>query len=140
MRVLLSIKPEFAEKIFAGEKHFEFRRRIFRSDDVHSAIVYSSSPVRSIIGEFEIDGLLKACPSDIWAETKATAGITREFFEAYFAGRDIAYALVIGKRRRYQTPIKPKAHNPSFVAPQSYRYVGSGEARKWLQINEPAIG
>lgn len=30
MKVLLSIKPEFVEKIFAGEKKFEYRRTIFK--------------------------------------------------------------------------------------------------------------
>ena len=31
MKILLSIKPEFAEKIFSGSKKYEFRRRIFKA-------------------------------------------------------------------------------------------------------------
>lgn len=30
MKVLLSIKPEFANKIFEGTKRFEFRKSIFK--------------------------------------------------------------------------------------------------------------
>ena len=31
MKVLLSIKPEFAEKIFNGTKKYEFRKSIFKN-------------------------------------------------------------------------------------------------------------
>ena len=31
MKVLLSIKPEFVEKIFSGEKRFEYRKNIFKT-------------------------------------------------------------------------------------------------------------
>jgi len=34
MKILLSIKPEYAEKIFAGTKKYEFRRSIFKNPDV----------------------------------------------------------------------------------------------------------
>ena len=30
MKVLLSIKPEFVEKIFSGEKRFEYRKFAFK--------------------------------------------------------------------------------------------------------------
>ena len=34
MKVLLSIKPEFAEKIFDGTKLYEFRRSIFKNKNI----------------------------------------------------------------------------------------------------------
>ena len=54
MKVVLSIKPEFAFKIFDGSKKFEFRKAIFKNNNVKSIIVYASSPVQKVIGEFEI--------------------------------------------------------------------------------------
>ena len=57
MTVLLSIKPEFAEKIFDGTKKFEFRKSIFKNTDVQTVIVYASSPVQQVIGEFTIDSI-----------------------------------------------------------------------------------
>ena len=38
MKVLLSIKPEFAEKIFNGTKKYEFRKSIFKNKDVDKVI------------------------------------------------------------------------------------------------------
>ena len=34
MKIVLSIKPEYAEKIFSGSKKYEFRRMIFKAPDV----------------------------------------------------------------------------------------------------------
>ena len=52
MRVLLSIKPEFAEKIFAGTKKYEFRKSIFKNANVKRIVVYASYPVQMVICEF----------------------------------------------------------------------------------------
>jgi predicted transcriptional regulator len=38
MKVVLSIKPGFAEKIFSGEKKFEFRRAIFKDRSVKTVL------------------------------------------------------------------------------------------------------
>lgn len=34
MNVLMSIKPEYAERIFKGEKIYEYRKRRFKRNDV----------------------------------------------------------------------------------------------------------
>ena len=39
MTVLLSIKPEFAEKIFDGTKKYEFRKSIFKNADVKKFVM-----------------------------------------------------------------------------------------------------
>ena len=31
MKIILSIKPQYCEEIFAGEKRFEYRRKIFQA-------------------------------------------------------------------------------------------------------------
>lgn len=70
MRVLLSIKPEFAEKIFAGTKKYEFRKSIFKNTNVKRIVVYASYPVQMVIGEFEIEEILEARPSQLWKITQ----------------------------------------------------------------------
>ena len=59
MKVVLSIKPEFANKIFDGTKKYEFRKAIFKNDKIKTIIVYASSPVQQVIGEFEIEKIIK---------------------------------------------------------------------------------
>ena len=40
MRVLLSIKPEFVEKIFSGEKLYEYRKAMFKNVNVSTVVIY----------------------------------------------------------------------------------------------------
>ena len=51
--ILLSIKPEYANKIFDGQKHYEYRKRIPKKE-VSKIVVYSSAPEQAVIGEFEV--------------------------------------------------------------------------------------
>jgi predicted transcriptional regulator len=70
MKVVLSIKPEYAFKIFDGTKKFEFRKSIFKNENIKSIIVYASSPVQQVIGEFEIDEVLNYDLSTLWDLTQ----------------------------------------------------------------------
>ena len=42
MKVLMSIKPLYAEQILQGKKKYEYRRRIFKRSDVSSLVIYES--------------------------------------------------------------------------------------------------
>ena len=53
MNVILSIKPEFVEKIFSGEKQYEYRKVLFKQK-VDTVYIYASRPISKIVGEFKI--------------------------------------------------------------------------------------
>ena len=59
MNAILSVKPEYAMKILAGEKQYEYRKTIFRRP-VEKVYIYASSPVCMIVGEFH-----RLCPSGV---------------------------------------------------------------------------
>jgi len=122
MKVLLSIKPEFAFKIFEGKKKFEFRRVIFKNPDVKTVIVYASSPIQRVIGEFEIDNILSSDPHEIWKQTKKYSGISEDFFYEYFADREIAYAIKIKNTKKYRRPLNLR-DDFNVEPPQSYMYL-----------------
>lgn len=122
MKVLLSIKPEFAFKIFEGVKRFEFRKVIFKNPNVKTVIVYASSPVQQVIGEFEIDDILSSNPNEIWEQTKKYSGISEDFFYEYFADREIAHAIKIKEIKKYKTPLSLK-EDFNVLPPQSYLYL-----------------
>lgn len=120
--VLLSIKPEFAHKIFEGSKKFEFRKQVFKDTSVKKVIVYSSSPEQKVIGEFEIETILDDTPDKIWIQTRLYSGISREFFKSYFEGRDKAYAIKVASTKMYRRQ-KTLADFNVQSAPQSFAYV-----------------
>ena len=100
--VLLSIKPEFAHKIFDGTKKYEFRKQIFKDSSIKKVIVYSSSPEQKVIGEFKIDTILRDTPSAIWLQTRDYSGISQAFYDEYFRGRQNAYAIKVASTRIYE--------------------------------------
>lgn len=120
--VLLSIKPEFAHKIFDGSKKYEFRKQVFKDLSIKKVIVYSSSPEQKVIGEFEIETILNDSPDKIWNQTRLYSGISQEFFESYFEGRDKAYAIKVASTKRYRKE-KSLADFNIYAAPQSFAYV-----------------
>ena len=121
--ILLSIKPEFAEAIFAGTKKFEFRRAIFRNPDVDRVIVYASSPVCKVMGEFEIGGVLDLLVNDLWDQTRSWAGIDKTYFKDYFRGKRKGYALKVLKPKKFSEPLSLQEIYGIEHPPQSFRYV-----------------
>jgi predicted transcriptional regulator len=122
MKVLLSIKPEFANKIFNGTKKFEFRRVIFKSKDIKTIIVYASSPVQKVIGEFEIEEILNEDLNILWEKTKDFAGIPEQFFFQYFSKKDKGFAIRIKKTKKYKIPLSIQK-DFKLSPPQSFAYV-----------------
>lgn len=122
MRVLLSIKPEFAEKIFDGTKKYEFRRTVFKDPTVKTVVVYASSPVQKVIGEFEIESILNFELQTLWEKTKEFSGITEKYFFDYFGDKDKGYAIKVKKTRRYKEALCIKEDFKSYP-PQSFSYL-----------------
>jgi len=124
MKVLLSIKPEFANKIFDGSKKFEFRKAIFKNQDIKTVVVYASSPVQKVIGEFDIADIISLSPTELWKKTKSKSGISEQFFFEYFADRSIGYAIKIKSATRYKKPLSLKDDFNAFP-PQSFMYLSN---------------
>jgi predicted transcriptional regulator len=123
VKVLLSIKPEYAEKILQGIKRYEFRKSVFKNPHVRTVIIYATKPLGKVVGEFDFDEVLSDSPSVIWSETHEFSGITKSFFNSYFQGRDTAHAIKVGVVRRYATPVALNKIVPGGSAPQSFRYI-----------------
>lgn len=126
--VLLSIRPQFANAIFSGEKTYEFRKTVFRNRAVRKIFVYASAPISKVIGVFFVEEIIEHHPALLWEETKSGAGITQEYFEEYFENRDRGYALRVKDPQLFE---ESRGLNDMFGIkhpPQSFRYVSSAVA------------
>jgi predicted transcriptional regulator len=119
--LLLSIKPEYAEKILKGEKKFEYRKRLAK-EDVSYIYVYSTAPSMKVVASVHIEGHLSDSPTALWEKTKAAAGISRAKFRDYFRGCKTAYAYELGKVEVFESP-KNLSDFGVAVAPQSFVYI-----------------
>lgn len=123
MKVLLSIKPKYAEMIFQGTKKFEFRKSIYKNPHITTVVVYASSPVQKVIGEFTVDEILEFDPTTLWKKTKQDSGISEGFFEEYFANREVGFAIKIAGTKEYDKPLCLKKDFNIHYPPQSFMYI-----------------
>lgn len=127
MKVLLSIKPEYALKIFDGKKKFEYRKSLFKRSDIDTVIVYATKPIGKIIGEFEIGEIIEDTPVELWNLTKTFSGIKKKDYMNYFNDREKAFAITIKATNKYDNPMELSELNQNIkVPPQSFRYIVEG--------------
>lgn len=133
--LLLSIRPEYAEKIFDGTKSVELRRVRPRLQNGDLVIVYVSSPVKAVCGAFIVDYVVAGPPGDLWEKVRSRGGITREEFDAYFMGASKAVAIFFSEVFTLSQVITLDALKetlPDFQAPQGYQYVEEEDRLKHL--------
>lgn len=125
MRVLLSIRPEFAQKILDGQKRYEYRRRVFR-EPVDTVLIYSTMPEGRIVGEFKVGAILHCEVEELWVRTQDYAGVSHERFSDYFGDKQEGFALKIESVQVYDDPINPRQALEGFRPPQSFCYLSDG--------------
>ncbi|MEX5578273.1 helix-turn-helix domain-containing protein [Pseudophaeobacter sp. A-200-2] len=138
--VVLSIKPVYTEKILEGRKTVELRRRFpVSAPNGTLAYIYSTSPVKAMVGTAAIRDVLKLPVEQIWAEFESTAFIARDKFEKYFDGLEHGFALVFDDVKTFSRPLplSELREKFGFEPPQSFLYA-KRDLRKALK-NEPAI-
>lgn len=123
MKVLLSIKPEFVEKILSGEKKYEFRKKLFKRQSVKTIVIYATMPIGKVVGEFDIDHVISDEPNLVWEKTKKYAGVSKSFYDEYFEEKSLVFAIAVGKVTLYDEPKSLNYFGKNIVAPQSYRYL-----------------
>ena len=118
---LMSIKPEFVERILSGEKRVEFRKQAFR-EDVSHVVIYSTTPTAAIVGVCEVDGVFVGAPATVWRKYAGVAGIARAGFADYYLNRRQAVAIRISNAVRFAAPL-PLSTVGEHRPPQSFRYL-----------------
>ena len=119
--ILLSIKREYVEKILGGQKKYEYRKRLAKTES-SIILIYSTSPIMKVVAKVEVVDTICAAPSTLWEKTKRNAGISRRKYREYFHGCKKAYAYQLGEIQIFDIPKSLSEFNIS-LAPQSFAYV-----------------
>ena len=129
--LLLSIRPQYAEKIFDGTKTVELRRVRPRVKEGDTVLVYASSPVKALVGAFVVSRVVEKAPQELWRIVRSRAGIEQEEFEAYYDGARTGFGIFFKEVCEYSAPIELQSIRqrwPDFWPPQGYRYLQKGRA------------
>jgi len=117
----LPINPEHVENILNGSKKYEFRRvRCKRKID--KILIYATHPVKLIVGEVSVLGVIEDSKERVWKATSEFSGISEEFFKEYFIDKQQAVAYKLGNVQPFKNPITLDSLGVKFP-PQSFMYV-----------------
>lgn len=123
--VVFSIRPPHAEKILAGKKTVELRRRF--ANDVRPgalALIYTTSPTRALTGLAQIRQVQRLTVPELWKHYRSAACIPKGTFEAYFSGRNCGYAIMLAFARPLARPVglSELREQFGFEPAQSFQY------------------
>ena len=118
---LISIRPEFVQKIYSANKRFEFRKRSPKHGGLF--LIYETSPVQRVTGCFFSSKTIAMEPKALWDCCSEFSGIERERFFDYFKGVSKGCGIVIDRAMRFSEPYQLSALGQDVSVPQSFSYV-----------------
>jgi len=125
--LLISIKPQYAKKIFEGKKTIELRKSApQRVENDSYVLIYVTSPVKELWGVCKIKSIIKNDPEIIWNKYGDVAGIDKEDFNDYYKETTNGYGIELKDVKRLINVISLEELRemvPGFTAPQTYRYI-----------------
>lgn len=136
-RLLLSIRPVYAEAILSGIKTVELRRTRPRVAIPTEALIYASTPLRALVGRCRVDSVEELTIAKLWKQTGPFAAIARSDFLTYFEGATTGFALHLSSPRRLADPVgltQLRVNVEGFNPPQSFRYVPFGDYDQLLGL------
>lgn len=113
---IMSIKPEFYEKIKNGKKLVEYRK--VAPKGYNKIIFYVSAPIKKILGYIEIEKIITDTPENIWKKTQNIGGIEAEYFFDYSRNKKNISAIYIKSLIQFKAPLILK----EFTPPQNYLF------------------
>lgn len=112
-----------------GEKRFEFRKSIFRSNNITRVYIYSTTPIKKIVGYFKLGDIIKGDPHEVWERCSLFGGISEKDFFEYYEGKEIAFSLCIDELNIFDNAICPYSIFENFIPPQSFMYFDNMESK-----------
>lgn len=120
--ILMSIKPEYVEKILSGEKKYEFRKVKAKKDNIDKIVIYATSPIKKVVGEVEVKEIMEEDKNKLWNITKDYSGTNKKSYDLYYKNSIKAIVYKLGKVTIYDKEKTLKDFKIKY-APQSYVYL-----------------
>ena len=102
--ILISIKNEFAQKIYDGTKTIELRKHCPHIDCYTYCWIYEPKPVGLITGYFVVAGSIACKPKQLWDEYHEVLGIDWNRFSFYYYNTELAHGIVIAYANKLPQP------------------------------------
>jgi predicted transcriptional regulator len=126
--LVISIKPQYAEKIFSGIKTIELRKSIPQQVSNNSSVlIYVTSPVFEIWGTCKIEEIVKDDINIFWEKFGNKTGVNLTEFNEYYENKNKAFGIKlkdIKKSTKKNLSLSElREIIPGFSPPQTYKYL-----------------
>lgn len=131
--LIVSIKPEFAEKIFNGTKTIELRKSTPSVSPGDMVVVYCTDPVKAVLGVCKVKEVIKLEPSLMWKKHNRSLGIDQKRYNQYFQNSNIAVGIKLTSICKLEQSLSLKFVKklfPLFQPPQTFRYYKTNDLLK----------
>lgn len=138
--LLLSIKPEYVNKILDGQKTVELRKTRPKIKEGDFILVYASSPQKSLVGWAEVQNIVCDSPKKLWKEVQYSAGITKQEFDSYYQKSRLGIGISIKFNSTQKLSLeKVRERWHQFKPPQSFYYLKEDEVLLAEEITEYSL-
>jgi predicted transcriptional regulator len=122
--IVLSIRPPYVNLILGGQKTVELRRRFPSVEPGTVIYIYSSSPIRELVGFTRVDKIQRLRLNTLWSAVRKKAQIDNATFNSYFSGCSEGVAVFLRDTTEFDKRISlaELRKRYDFVPPQSYSY------------------
>jgi predicted transcriptional regulator len=137
--VLMSIKPTFAERIVAGSKSVEIRKRFSDKWAGHDVILYASQPRGALVGTATIGSVTKGRPADIWSQFETGIACSKAEFDCYVGAAHNITAIELKGITPYQEVVHlselSQLLREKLRPPQSYFELSFEKNSAWMSAS-----
>jgi predicted transcriptional regulator len=133
--LLLSVRPRFADAILDSSKTVELRRTRIHTEPGMLVVLYSSTPVKAIVGTARVRHVESLTPDVLWRRVATSCSVSRREFDDYFCDATLAHGLHLSDPRRLALPVPLDLLRSRLGAqpPQSFRYLTGKQADALLE-------
>lgn len=128
--LIMSIRPEYAERILAGTKTVEIRRRFSTARVPATCVLYASSPVQQVVGQVNIVRATRLDPYQAWVRFGQRAQCSQREMVDYASGANEVSVLELANPLRYPTPVALSTirswMDRSMRPPQNHSLISNG--------------
>lgn len=140
--ILMSIKPQYVEKILRGEKTVEVRSRKLKINFGARVWIYSTLPKGCIEVTATVKCIEYADPKKVWELYATKIGITKSEFDNYVHNKIKVSAIELTNITKIKQPItlnSIKSCIEDFQPPQFFSHIKSGMKISDFLINNESL-
>jgi predicted transcriptional regulator len=127
--IVISVQPKFVERILAGEKVAELRRRVPRIQPGCKVWIYTTAPDAVISICVTVERIVTATPNELWKSHRKTIGVSIDEFEDYFKESQIGCAIFFAKVEGLHPSValaEIRSKSKGFHPPQFFKRLHEG--------------